>query len=134
MSKELYWCATTDVHIALPVILLKALNIPITLYMPVIKSIRPIGKPTILSIMDKVKTLAIGTAGELIVDIKITMIAVKRAIRPKSMSNKGKTPFLTEIGRDNADIACLTLSGCNAAFYKCTASYHGKHPFRLIFL
>lgn len=52
-----------DVQIPLPVILLRALNMPIILYMPVIKSIMAIGKPTILSIMDKVKTLAIGTVG-----------------------------------------------------------------------
>ncbi len=74
-----------DVQIPLPVILLKALNIPIILYIPVIISITAIGKPTIESIMDKVKTLAIGTVGVLIVAIKIIMIAVKRAVVPKSI-------------------------------------------------
>ena len=85
MSKELYWYATADVQTPLHVRLLKALNIPIILYMPVTKSITARGKPTRESIMDKVNTRAIGTDGLLIVAIKIIMIAVKRAVAPKSI-------------------------------------------------
>ena len=53
--------------------------------MPIIKSITAIGKPTMASIMDNVNTLAMGTDGLLIVAIKIIIIAVKRAVAPKSI-------------------------------------------------
>lgn len=83
ISKELYWYATTDVQILLLVILLRALNMPIILYMPIINSITATGKPTMVNIMLKVKTLAIGTVGVLIVAIKIEITTVIIAVVPK---------------------------------------------------